>query len=131
MSKKMLPLNAVVGAKVRARRLVLGMSQRALAAAIGVEYQQVQKYENGTNRMDVARLAMIGRALNVPAEWFFAGLEPAEDDAARAGGNFYGRELLTLVRAWRRLAHPTTKGALLELIEAVADQDEAERLSSH
>ncbi|MGL1194719.1 helix-turn-helix domain-containing protein, partial [Vibrio parahaemolyticus] len=64
-------MNQKVGAKVRERRILLGMSQRQLADAIGLTFQQVQKYENGTNRIDAARLAALSQALNVPPQWFF------------------------------------------------------------
>ena len=62
-----------VGNRVRMRRLVLGMSQEQLADAIGLTFQQVQKYENGKNRMASSRLQQVANALEVPVAFFFEG----------------------------------------------------------
>jgi transcriptional regulator with XRE-family HTH domain len=67
------PTDKHVGARVRARRLALGMSQTKLADAIGLTFQQVQKYEKGTNRMGASRLTQIANILQVPESYFFEG----------------------------------------------------------
>ena len=65
------PIDKHVGSRVRMRRLLLGMSQEKLADAIGLTFQQVQKYEKGTNRMGSSRLQQIANVLQVPATFFF------------------------------------------------------------
>ncbi len=136
MSRRLHPLNQKVGAKVRERRILLGMSQRQLADAIGLTFQQVQKYENGTNRIDAARLAALSQALNVPPQWFFHDLGdtdtvkaptlPAEidetDELAR-------RETLTLIRAFNRIKDPEKRERLIELVQAVGDAEAEEAAS--
>lgn len=133
MSRRLHPLNQKVGAKVRERRILLGMSQRQLADAIGLTFQQVQKYENGTNRIDAARLAALSQALNVPPQWFFHDLGdtetvkapnlPAEidetDELAR-------RETLTLIRAFNRIKDAEKRERLIELVQAVGDAEAEE-----
>jgi transcriptional regulator with XRE-family HTH domain len=65
------PVDKHVGTRVRMRRLMLGMSQSALANSIGLTFQQVQKYEKGTNRMGPSRLQQIANVLQVPTMFFF------------------------------------------------------------
>lgn len=76
------PVDVHVGGRVRYRRWMLGMSQQALAAELGVTFQQVQKYEIGSNRISASRLWTIARLLGVPVEFFFEGLLPGPVTAA-------------------------------------------------
>src|ERR1043165_6249042 len=69
-----------VGARIRERRIMLGLSQQQMADMIGVTYQQAHKYERGINRISAGRLYEITRALNVPITSFFEGLDITEDD---------------------------------------------------
>jgi transcriptional regulator with XRE-family HTH domain len=64
-----------VGSRVKFRRNLLGFSQTDLATKVGLTFQQVQKYETGTNRISASRLQMIADALDVPVCWFFEGVE--------------------------------------------------------
>jgi transcriptional regulator with XRE-family HTH domain len=73
-----------VGERVRARRLELGMSQTALAEAVGITFQQIQKYENGANRVSASRLWQFAAVLGVPVDFFFDGLGKNELPAAIA-----------------------------------------------
>ncbi|MDR6183644.1 helix-turn-helix domain-containing protein [Asaia bogorensis] len=73
------PIDALVGARIRLRRTVLGMSQEKLGAALGLTFQQVQKYERGANKVGASRLYEMSRVLDVPIGFFF-------DDLA-GGGN--------------------------------------------
>jgi transcriptional regulator with XRE-family HTH domain len=68
------PIDAHVGARLRARRILLGLSQSALAAKLGVTFQQVQKYERGANRLSASQLWRAAEALQVELSFFFAGL---------------------------------------------------------
>ena len=72
------PIDVAVGAKIRLRRKQLGVSQKTLADAVGVTFQQVQKYENGANRVSASSLARVAKALKMPV----AALFDAEPDAA-------------------------------------------------
>ena len=71
------PVDVHVGARVRLRRTALGMSQEKLGDAIGLTFQQVQKYERGTNRIGASRLYELSRVLEVPVSFFFEELDPA------------------------------------------------------
>ncbi len=71
-------LDAYIGARVRLRRLMLGLSQENLSGKLGVTFQQVQKYEKGLNRISASRIYELARALNVPVGYFYDGLEDTE-----------------------------------------------------
>ena len=74
------PIDVKVGAKIRARRLLVGMTQEALAAILGITFQQIQKYEKGTNRVSASRLQNVAAVLHVPVWYFF----PDNGHAAQA-----------------------------------------------
>ncbi len=71
------PIDIHVGARVRLRRNLLGLSQTDLGKAVGVTFQQLQKYEKGTNRISPSRLFNLSRVLDVPISYFFEDLSPA------------------------------------------------------
>jgi transcriptional regulator with XRE-family HTH domain len=75
------PIDSHVGNKIRRRRGQLGMSQEALAHALGLTFQQVQKYERGTNRVSASRLWRLAAALDAPITFFFEGLAGGERPA--------------------------------------------------
>jgi transcriptional regulator with XRE-family HTH domain len=76
------PVDVIVGGRVRAARIASGMSQGALAEAIGVTFQQVQKYENGSNRVSASKLVEIATVLRVSATSFLVGLGGGEGRSA-------------------------------------------------
>src|SRR6185312_15114632 len=76
------PLDAMVGAKIRMFRINRGMSQTALAERVGVSFQQVQKYEKGTNRVGASRLSQIASVLGITVGELFEGAQPQEKTAA-------------------------------------------------
>ena len=78
------PVDVHVGARVRTRRLLIGMNQETLAKALGLTFQQVQKYEGGANRVSASRLSQIADVLGVPISYFFSDLEPDGADAEPA-----------------------------------------------
>src|SRR3954464_9543259 len=83
MSKQ--DIDTHVGKRLRLRRTMMGLSQEAVAKAVGITFQQVQKYEKGTNAMNASRLYEFGRFMQVPVAFFFEGLDhpaPAESHAA-------------------------------------------------
>src|ERR1700760_1136603 len=75
------PVDLHVGARIRMRRKLLGVSQQALAESLGLTFQQVQKYERGANRVSASKLYEIARALHVPVPYFFEGLADTGSDA--------------------------------------------------
>jgi transcriptional regulator with XRE-family HTH domain len=97
-----------VGSKIRVRRQVLGISQRKLARALGVSFQQIQKYENGTDRIGAGRLQQLSQALRAPPAFFFQGAPNVSGGRSRETSarltRFLGtREGTALTRAFRRL----------------------------
>ncbi|WP_093029291.1 helix-turn-helix domain-containing protein [Ruegeria marina] len=78
-------VDAVVGQRIRARRMALGLSQADLGKAVGVRFQQVQKYESGANRVSASRLWAIAEVLDVHVSHFFEGIEAPEAGNAGAG----------------------------------------------
>ena len=101
------PIDKYVGSRIRMRRLMLSMSQEKLADALGLTFQQVQKYEKGTNRVGASRLQAISNALEVPVSFFFDGA-PGVRGAAAVGNDFTQaflatRDGLALARLWPTL----------------------------
>ena len=95
------PVDVHVGKRIRHRRWMLGMTQQQLADAVGIKFQQIQKYETGMNRVSASRLWDIAAAMEVPVSFFFDGLSVNEDGAADPAADVLGdREALHLVRAY-------------------------------
>ena len=128
------PIDVHVGSRIRLRRTLLGISQTALAEAIGLTFQQVQKYEKGANRVSSSRLVDMANALDVSVPYFFEEMSatvqgqtpamlmdvkklPRLDDEKDP---MIKRETLELVRAYYRIADPAVRKRLAELTKAVA-----------
>ena len=107
-----------VGARIRERRIMLGLSQQQMADMIGVTYQQAHKYERGINRISAGRLYEITRVLNVPVTYFFEGLEAADEDAM----NPRQRMCLELARNFASIGNQKHQEALSQLARALAVQ---------
>ena len=73
-------IDVLIGARIKSRRIALKVSQTTLAEAVGVRFQQVQKYESGANRVSASRLLMIAETLGVPISYFFQGLDTADSE---------------------------------------------------
>lgn len=127
------PIDVHVGSRVRLRRTLLGMSQEKLGEAIGLTFQQVQKYERGANRIGSSRLYELSRVLDVPVSFFFDDAPPGEPEDRTYGGieeapaeaNFEPdpmakRETLELVRAYYRIGDAGVRKRLFELTKAIA-----------
>lgn len=128
------PVDVHVGARVRMRRMLIGMSQEKLGESLGLTFQQVQKYEKGTNRIGASRLYQIGSVLGVPIEFFFSGLERAEDEGGVAADAGFDTELLSsaegiqLNSAFFAITDPKLRKRLLDLMKALAGlPEEGER----
>ncbi|MGO8920060.1 MAG: helix-turn-helix domain-containing protein [Stellaceae bacterium] len=133
-SDKPNPIDVHVGSRVRLRRTLLGMSQEKLGEAIGLTFQQVQKYERGANRVGASRLYDLSRVLDVPVSFFFDDINPETAAAALAGpGSGDGaahryepdpmmrRETLELVRAYYRIPDAQIRRRLFDLTKAIAN----------
>lgn len=135
------PVDMHVGARVRQRRTLLGLSQEKLGEALGLTFQQVQKYERGTNRISASRLFDLSLVLDTDMNFFFEEM-PAEV-AARSPSRLQGlaeeatpyrpapdpasrREALELVRAFYRIRQPELRRRLFEMTKALAALEKPE-----
>ncbi len=123
-----------VGSRVRMRRTLLGLSQEKLGEALGLTFQQVQKYERGANRISASRLFQIGRVLDVPISFFYdempdevlrdaqGVMRPGLGEAADPFEHdpLAKRETLELVRAYYRISDARVRRRIFELVKAVA-----------
>ncbi|TNE66473.1 MAG: XRE family transcriptional regulator [Alphaproteobacteria bacterium] len=114
------PIDIHVGQRVRARRKMLGLSQTQLGKELGVTFQQVQKYERGTNRIGSSRLFKMSTTLDVPVSYFFEGAEtklPGYNDSVESLGEdaFDKQETQELVEAYYRIADPRIRKKVLGL----------------
>lgn len=115
------PTDIAVGGRVRELRVRAGFSQQALAERIGLSFQQVQKYEKGTNRMGASRLIQIAGVLNVPVEALFDGLETSDTDmAAREDDALLDRDAAKVARDWLRIQDPGTRDIVRDMIRTLA-----------
>ena len=113
-----------VGARIRERRVTLGLSQQQLAQLIGVTYQQAHKYERGLNRISAGRLFQIAQVLGVPVAWFFDGLA---DAGAVHPVSVRQRMSLELARNFALIDNEKHQEALSQMARALAAQSQSER----
>ncbi len=110
------PIDVHVGGRVKARRTSIGMSQKELGKHVGLTFQQIQKYENGMNRMAASRLWQFSLIFGQPISWFFEGIRKQK----RKGEDFHAkRETLQLVR-YLSACDPDVQKHLAAMINAVA-----------
>ncbi len=133
------PVDVHVGGRVRLRRTLLGLSQEKLGEAVGLTFQQIQKYERGANRIGASRLFEFSRILEVPVSFFFDDMP--EGQAVVDGRIAWGladqpqaplepdpltrRETLELVRAYYRIGDPSVRRRLFELTKSLGNGEEA------
>jgi transcriptional regulator with XRE-family HTH domain len=118
-----------VGTRVRMRRLMLDLSQTQLADGLGLTFQQVQKYEKGTNRISASRLYQLSRILRVPVPFFFEGTpgelhlpertEGGPSIASDVGALLSTSDGIALVRAYTRIGRPKLRRAIVALVEQI------------
>lgn len=101
-----------VGARIRARRQAINMSQTALGEAVGITFQQVQKYENGKNRVGSSRLAQIANTLDVPVSYLFDGL----DGSGEASDFLADPQVAKLLSAFKAIESEDMRRAIVDLI---------------
>lgn len=123
------PIDIHVGGRVRLRRMLIGMSQERLAEQLGITFQQVQKYEKGTNRIGASRLYETSRILGVPVSFFYDELAPSvgpADGFAEADGEDYvsdfisSREGLQLMKAFVAIEDGRIRKRIIDLVESLA-----------
>jgi transcriptional regulator with XRE-family HTH domain len=123
MAKAATPMDALVGARLRTRRKQLRISQERLGKEIGVSFQQVQKYENGTNRIGAGRLAEISKVLDVPVAYFFTG---SSGGSASDGERGDARAVLSepgaseLLQAYGQIGSLALRNAVVRLARDIA-----------
>jgi transcriptional regulator with XRE-family HTH domain len=122
------PVDVHVGGRVRFRRMILGMSQRDLAKALNLTFQQVQKYEKGTNRIGSSRLFQLSKILEVPVSYFFADSSGKELDGGKLPANerklarlLNSREGVDLVEAFTSISDPKMRQHILSFIKGISD----------
>ncbi len=134
MSKIPNPIDSHVGMRLRMRRAQVGMSQEKLGDALGITFQQVQKYEKGTNRIGASRLQLAARVLDIPVNFFFDGLKQEQED----GSSFsepeapeyktdavIADEAKRLSAAFLTIGDPILRHRILALVEAMSLQSRA------
>jgi len=131
------PIDVHVGARLRARRTLLGLSQTVVADSIGLTFQQLQKYEKGANRISGSRLYDLSQILDVDIDYFFDEMDQATQKAspaqishgksaqslkrpAKSDNPLHKRETLEFVRAYYRIADPTVRKHLRKLVQSTA-----------
>src|SRR6201984_900680 len=127
------PTDKHVGSRVRMRRMMLGMSQEKLGDSLGLTFQQIQKYEKGTNRIGASRLQQISHILQVPVAFFFEGapnLAGAVDGVKDAPSPAYVSDFLatseglSLTKAFMRIKEPKLRRRIVDLVEEIAGDDD-------
>ena len=117
------PIDVHVGARIRTRRLLVGMNQETLARALDLTFQQVQKYEGGANRVSASRLSQIAKVLGVPIAYFFTGLEAGAvvDAHEREMRERMQRpETIELIRSYYAIADQALRRQFLDMVKAAA-----------
>lgn len=124
------PVDVHVGARMRMRRMMLNVSQEKLGEALGVSFQQIQKYEKGTNRIGAGRLQDISTELQVPISYFYEDMPGAEQRPGFSeGGVSYVSDLLTtsdgveLTRAFLKIKDGKVRRRVVDLVKAIAEQE--------
>lgn len=134
------PIDVHVGSRIRLRRTLMGMSQERLGEAIGLTFQQVQKYERGVNRVGASRLYDLSRVLDVPISFFYDDMPESVGGVRRVAHGPAGfsdgqdsfnddtlnrRETLELVRAYYRITDPGVRKRVFELVKSLVPDNAA------
>ena len=126
------PIDKHVGSRVRMRRMMLGMSQEKLGDALDLTFQQVQKYEKGTNRIGASRLQQISHILQVPVSFFFEGAPAAAEQPGSLGeapspayvSDFLATsDGLSLTKSFMRIKNTKLRRRIVDLVEQIAGDE--------
>ena len=126
------PVDKYVGSRVRMRRIMLGMSQEKLGDALGLTFQQIQKYEKGTNRVGASRIQQISEILQVPVSFLFEG-GPTTIGGAEGGGEgtsptyvsdfLATSDGLSLTKAFMRIKDAKLRRRIVDLVQQIAGEE--------
>lgn len=120
------PTDKHVGSRIRMRRLICEMSQTALGDALGITFQQVQKYGNGANRVSASRLQQISSVLQVPIPFFFEGLPiyssktKGTADVSYVSNFLVTSDSVSLTKAYTRIKEPALRRSIVQLVKKIA-----------
>jgi transcriptional regulator with XRE-family HTH domain len=128
------PIDKHVGSRVRMRRMMVGMSQEKLGDALGLTFQQVQKYEKGTNRIGASRLQQISSILQVPVAFFFEGAPQASNDdidlnldgapsPAYVSDFLATSDGLALTKSFMRIKDAKLRRRIVDLVEQIVGEE--------
>jgi transcriptional regulator with XRE-family HTH domain len=127
------PVDKYVGSRIRMRRIMLGMSQEKLGESLGLTFQQIQKYEKGTNRVGASRLQQISEILQVPVSFLFeGGPGGALNGLGEAPSPAYVSDFLAtseglaLTRAFTRISDSKLRRSIVDLVEQIATREHSE-----
>lgn len=135
------PLDGHIGQRLRQRRTLIGMSQEKLAEAVGLTFQQIQKYEKGTNRIGASRLWQFCRILDVPPAYFFEAVSstPYADEPmsaivtvptkGRSKDPLTRRQTLELVRAYYKISDPKVRRSIFDLVKNLSEPAQQQETS--
>ncbi len=133
------PVDVHVGGRIRLRRTLLGLSQEKLGNAVGLTFQQIQKYERGANRVGASRLYEFSQVLDVPVSFFYDDMASEMKSGQRGLSegksepfnqeHFARRETLELVRAYYSISDPAIRKRIYELTKSVAKMDDPQAVS--
>ena len=132
------PVDIHVGARLRLRRNLIGMSQEQMGKALGLTFQQIQKYERGSNRMSASRLHQLSKVLSIPVAWFFEELpnsalrrygfsDNTQETLTDAPAASTETEMMTrkethdLIRAYYSITDPKQRRKVLDLVKSMAE----------
>ncbi len=132
------PIDVYVGSRIRTRRVGLKLSQTKLGEAIGVTFQQIQKYENGTNRIGASNLHKIARSLDVDVSYFYEGLPESEtgtsahptpglsdrEPPAFEHDPMQSREAIELMHNYFRIGDSSVRRRLFQFVRSLADSED-------
>lgn len=126
------PIDRHVGSRVRMRRMMISMSQEKLGEKLGITFQQIQKYEKGTNRVGASRLQQIATVLGVPVSFFFEGA-PVQDSSpsgfSESANPAYISDFLatsdglSLTKAFMKIKDPKVRRRIVDLVEAMVTEE--------
>jgi transcriptional regulator with XRE-family HTH domain len=126
-AKRPNPTDIYVGSRIRMRRKILGLSQEKLGEKLGITFQQIQKYEKGTNRVGASRLQAMSGALDVPVSYFFPDAEAGQSGGMQEEGAAFMMDFMStsegleLSRAFTKIRNPKLRRKVLELVRAMAE----------
>lgn len=130
------PVDKYVGSRIRMRRIMLGMSQEKLGESLGLTFQQIQKYEKGTNRVGASRLQQISEILRIPVSFLFEGCPGGvvnANGATEAPSPAYVSDFLAtseglaLTRAFTRISDSKLRRSIVDLVEQIAGREQSDR----